>query len=129
MTGEDPMTPSRRSMIAAAGAAAAGAAASSACADEASERTAAELIERSAAANSALLRGDVDRYRALVAITDDFTLMSPFGGPPSRGGDITEERWEGMRRFFRNGVLRLEVVQAYVSAEMAALAVIEHCDV
>ena len=30
--------------------------------------------------NAALLRGDVDRYRTMVPYTDDFTLMSPFGG-------------------------------------------------
>lgn len=123
------MPPSRRSLVAAAGAglAAVGVATGSARARTAADKAAAELIERSADANAALLRGDVDRYRALVAITDDFTLMSPFGGTPSRGADITEERWQAMRRFFHNGALRQELVQAYASADMVALAVIEHC--
>ena len=42
----------------------------------------ADLIQRSADANAALMRGDIDRYRALVPITSDFTLMSPFGERP-----------------------------------------------
>jgi len=49
------------------------------------------LIERSAEANAALMRGDVDRYRALVPMSGDFTLMSPFGGTPTRGSDMP--RW------------------------------------
>jgi ketosteroid isomerase-like protein len=71
------------------------------------------------------MRGDVDRYRALIELTDDFTLMSPFGGTPTRGSDLTEERWESMGRFFRNGVFEQEIVQAYGSAHMVVLALIE----
>ena len=85
----------------------------------------ADLIQRSAAANAALMRGDVDGYRALVPLTSDFTLMSPFGGAPTHGADMTGERWEAMGRFFRNGTLEQEVVQTYASADMIVLAVIE----
>src|SRR5262245_31608332 len=42
-----------------------------------------ELARRSEEANDALMRGDVDRYRALVPLAPDFMLMSPFGGAPS----------------------------------------------
>jgi ketosteroid isomerase-like protein len=84
-----------------------------------------ELIRRSAEANAALMRGDVDRYRALIELTDDFTLMSPFGGTPTHGSDLTEERWESMACFFRNGVFEQEIVQAYGSANMVVLALIE----
>jgi ketosteroid isomerase-like protein len=89
----------------------------------------AELIQRSADANAALMRGDVDRYRALVPIASDFTLMSPFGGTPTHGSDMTSERWEAMRRFFRNGTLEQEVVQTYASADMVVLVVIERARV
>jgi ketosteroid isomerase-like protein len=89
----------------------------------------AELIQRSADANAALMRGDVDRYRALVPIASDFTLMSPFRGTPTHGADMTSERWEAMRRFFRNGTLEQEVVQTYASADMVVLAVIERARV
>jgi len=75
------------------------------------------------------MRGDVDRYRALITHTDDFTLMSPFGGTPTRGSDMTSERWEAMRRFFRNGTFEQEVVQSYGSADMVVIAIIERARV
>jgi len=88
-----------------------------------------ELIRRSAEANAALMRGDIQRYRALISHTDDYTLMSPFGGTPTRGSDMTEERWEAIGRFFRNGTFEQEVVQSYHSADMVVLAIIERCQV
>jgi ketosteroid isomerase-like protein len=89
----------------------------------------ADLIQRSAAANAALMRGDVDGYRAMVPLTSDFTLMSPFGRAPTHGADMTGERWEAMARFFRNGNLEQEVVQSYASADMIVLAIIERAHV
>ncbi|WP_439494982.1 YybH family protein [Bosea sp. (in: a-proteobacteria)] len=89
----------------------------------------ARLIERSAASNAALMRGDVARYRALTTLTHDFTLMSPFGGKPTRGWEMTNERWDAMGRFFRNGTLVQEVVQSYASADMVVLALIEKAHV
>jgi ketosteroid isomerase-like protein len=90
------------------------------------EQTVADLVRRSEDANAALLRGDVGAYRALITLTDDFTLMSPFGGKPSRRSDITDASWEAIGRFFRNGTLKQELVQAYATPEMVVLAVIEH---
>lgn len=90
---------------------------------------AAELIRRSAVANDALMRGDVDHYRAAIAITDDFTLMSPFGGPPTHGAQMSDDRWEAMRHFFKNGTLTQELVQSYVTADMIVLATIERARV
>ncbi|WP_119271989.1 YybH family protein [Taklimakanibacter deserti] len=84
------------------------------------------LIQRSAESNAALMRGDVDTYRALITLADDFTLMAPFGGTPTRGRDMTEERWAAMGRFFRNGTLQHELVQSYASADMVVLVIIEH---
>ena len=92
------------------------------------EKSEAALIERSAEANAALMRGDVDRYRALVPTSGDFTLMSPFGGAPSRGA-VTAESWVAMRRFFRNGTLQQELVQSYATADMIVLATIERAHV
>jgi len=85
----------------------------------------ADLIERSAAANQALLNGDVDTYRSMISFTDNFTLMTPFGGEPSRGKDITYEQWEAMRSFFRNGTLLQEVIESYRSDELIVLVAIE----
>jgi ketosteroid isomerase-like protein len=89
----------------------------------------AELIRRSADSNAALMRGDIDRYRAVVTYSDDFTLMSPFGGAPTHGRDLTSDRWEAMGRFFRNGTFTQELVQSYGSTDMVVLAIIEHCQV
>jgi ketosteroid isomerase-like protein len=89
----------------------------------------AELIRRSAEANAALMRGDINRYRALIPHADDYTLMAPFGGKPTRGADMTEERWEASGRFFRNGMFEQEVVQSYATADMVVLAIIERCHV
>jgi ketosteroid isomerase-like protein len=88
----------------------------------------AALTRRSAEANDALMRGDVDRYRAMIAITDDFTLMSPFGGSPTHGR-IPDERWQAMKEFFRSGTLEQELVQAYATADMVVLATIERARV
>src|SRR5690349_8906462 len=115
------MPVSRRTMMAAAGGLAAAGAA------RADGGAVADLVARSETANDALMRGDVDRYRALIPLTDDFTLMSPFGGAPSHGA--TEATWDGMRRFFRNGSLKQEVVQTYGSPDMVVLATIERASV
>lgn len=85
----------------------------------------AKLIAHTQQSNAALMRGDVAAYRQMTAITDDFVLMSPFGGVPSKAAEYTPERWERMGRFFRNGTHRQEVVQTYGSQDMVVLALIE----
>jgi len=86
-----------------------------------------ELARRSEEANDALMRGDVDRYRALVPLADDFMLMSPFGGEPSHGVD--QQRIDALRSFFKNGALKQELVGAYRSVDLIVLAVIERAHV
>ena len=90
---------------------------------------AAGLLRRSEAANAALMRGDVARYRALAPFAPDFTLMSPFGGVPSRASDYTEARMQALGRFFANGSFGQEVVRTYASADMVVLALIERAHV
>ena len=51
--------------------------------------------------------------------------MSPFGGRPTHGFEMTEQRWQAMERFFRNGSFEQELVQAYASPELVVLALIE----
>jgi ketosteroid isomerase-like protein len=85
----------------------------------------ADLVGRSEKANAALMRGDIETYLGLITLSEDFTLMSPFGGEPSRG-TYTRERWEEIGKFFKNGILKQELVQAYGSADMVVLAIIEH---
>jgi len=88
-------------------------------------RPAAELVRRSVEANAALMRGEIDSYRASITFTDDFTLMAPFGGTATQGSDMSGERWEAMGRFFRNGTFEQEVVRTYETADMVVLATIE----
>jgi ketosteroid isomerase-like protein len=86
----------------------------------------AALIRRTAEAAAALIRGDVRRYFALIPHADDYTLMSPFGGEPTRGVDTSPERLEAQERFFTGpGEAELEVVQAHASGDLAVLAVVE----
>lgn len=86
----------------------------------------ADIVTRSATANAALLRGDVDTYLRLITLSDDFTLMSPFGGQPSMG-TYSRDRWDEIGRFFGNGTLRQVLVAAYPSADMVVLVTLEHC--
>lgn len=85
----------------------------------------ARLIAHTQQSNAALMRGDAKTYREMVAITDDFTLMSPFGGEPSKASQYTPEKWDRMARFFKNGTHKQEVVQSYASQDMVVLALIE----
>ena len=130
------MPASRRSILAATGAGLASLGQATATSRSAraqngsvTDKEIAEITLRSAEANAALMRGDVDTYRALIQHADDFTLMSPFGGTPTRGSDLTDERREAIGRFFRNGTFEQELVQSYASADLVVLAIIERCHV
>jgi ketosteroid isomerase-like protein len=83
------------------------------------------LVGLSADSNAALMRGEVERYREMVQPSGDFTLMSPFGGTPSRAHDISEATWDAMKTFFQNGTFQQELVQSYASPDMVVLATIE----
>ena len=85
----------------------------------------AELIGRTAEAASALIRGDIRTYIALLPHADDYTLMDPFGGEPTRGFDASSESMEAFERFFQGGEAELEVVESYTSGDLAVLVVIE----
>jgi len=56
----------------------------------------AELLRRSTDGNLALLNGDLRGFADLVPHSDDYTLMSPFGGTPTHGFD----RFPGCSRAF-----------------------------
>ena len=43
-----------------------------------------DLVTRTGRANSALMRGDIGGYLALIRHAEDYTLMAPFGGMPTR---------------------------------------------
>jgi len=85
----------------------------------------ANLVHRTAEANSALVRGDVDRYIALTRHADDYTLMAPFGGAPTHGFDASSENRSRMSRFFKSGTLNQEVVSTYHSGDLVVLVTVE----
>jgi ketosteroid isomerase-like protein len=86
----------------------------------------AALVRRTAEAASALIRGDVRRYFALIPHADDFTLMNPFGGEPIRGFDASPARLEAQERFFAgSGEAELELVQTFASGDLVVLVAIE----
>ena len=85
----------------------------------------AELIRRTAEAASALIGGDVRAYLTLLKHAEDFTLMDPFGGEPTRGFDPSSEHLEALERFFQGGEAELEVVESYTSGDLVVLVVIE----
>jgi hypothetical protein len=84
-----------------------------------------ELIQRTAEAAKAYIRGDMRTYFTLIRHGDDYTLMSPFGGEPTRGVDTSPGHLEALERYFRNGEAELEVVQTYTSGDLVVLVVIE----
>ena len=85
----------------------------------------ATLIQRTAEAAKAYIRGDMRTYFTLIRHGDDNTLMSPFGGEPTRSLEISPERLEALERYFQNGEAELEVVQTYTSGDLVVLVVIE----
>jgi ketosteroid isomerase-like protein len=85
----------------------------------------AELIRRTAEAASAFMRGDMSRYLTLIPHADDYTLMAPFGGAPTRGFDLSSERLAELERYFRAGESELELVQSYASGDLVVLVMIE----
>jgi ketosteroid isomerase-like protein len=84
-----------------------------------------DLVARTGEANAAFMRGDMGRYLTLITHAEDYTLMAPFGGAPTRGFDVSAERLAELTRIFRAGMSELELVQTYASGDMVVLAMIE----
>jgi ketosteroid isomerase-like protein len=89
------------------------------------DKDVANLTRRTAEANSALVRGDIDGYLALIEHAEDYTLMAPFGGAPTRGFDTSSEHRAAMASFFKSGTFDQEVVATYDSGDLVVLVTIE----
>jgi ketosteroid isomerase-like protein len=83
------------------------------------------VVRRSADANRALVRGDIDRYLALIEHSKDYTLMNPFGGAPTHGFVDSPERRAAMAKFFKDGTLDQEVVATHASGDLVVLVTVE----
>jgi ketosteroid isomerase-like protein len=84
-----------------------------------------QLIKRAEEKNAAFMRGEMDRWSSLTRIAPDFTLMQPFGGPPSHGFDTSPQRLAELAQYFKNGEASLEVAQTYASDGLVVLVTIE----
>jgi ketosteroid isomerase-like protein len=88
------------------------------------------LIQRATRAHVALMQGDLARHRAQIAIADDFTLMAPFGGRPTRAAASSDKRWVEVAEFFRNGRdASFKLIEAYRSADIVVLVAFEQAHV
>jgi ketosteroid isomerase-like protein len=85
----------------------------------------AALIQSTAEAASAYMRGDIRRYLALIKPAEDHTLMAPAGGELIRGRDDSDEAIEITSRYFQAGDADLEVVQTYTSCDLVVMTAIE----
>src|SRR5262245_6310837 len=83
----------------------------------------ANLTQRTAEANMALVGGDIDGYLALIKHAKDYTLMAPFGGAPTRGFDMSGRA--ATARFFKSGTFDQEVVATYATGDLVVLVTIE----
>lgn len=93
------------------------------------DRRIAELANRAAEAHSSLMRGDIGRYRSVMPVASDFTLMDPFGGRPT-GAPASDEHWQRIGRFFRDGRdARFDLIRAYHSPDLLVLVANEYAHV
>ncbi|HEX2741981.1 MAG TPA: nuclear transport factor 2 family protein [Rubrobacter sp.] len=90
-----------------------------------SDEELAELIRRTGEAASALIRGDIRTYITLLPHAEEYTLMDPFGGEPTRGFDASSGSLQALERFFQGGEAELELVESYTSGDLVVLVVIE----
>jgi hypothetical protein len=84
----------------------------------------AALVQRTATAAPALIRGDIRAYVDLLPHADDYTLMSPYGGA-QHGFDHSDASLDATARWFQGGEAQLEVVRSDRSGDLAVLVAIE----
>jgi ketosteroid isomerase-like protein len=89
------------------------------------DKDVATLTRRTAEANAALVRGDIDGYLALIEHAKDYTLMAPFGGATTRGFDTSSGHRAALARVFKSGTFDQEVVATYNSGGLVVLVTIE----
>lgn len=96
---------------------------------EAVSDTVTDLVARAGDAHAHLMRGDIQAYRRVIELTNDFTLMDPFGGRPS-GPPQGDEHWNRIGRFFRAGRAAVfEPIASYRSGDLVVLVANEHANV
>jgi ketosteroid isomerase-like protein len=82
------------------------------------------LIEKTAEAANAWMRGDMTRYLDLIHHAPGYTLTAPTGGPPVQHADRRSELG-GWQSPFADGEATLEVTAAHSWGDTAVLVMIE----
>ncbi len=77
-----------------------------------SDTIAAALIARSELQAQLFNRGDMVPWFELAELSDDFSLMDPFGGKASHGFAGTPEQLAGLASRFKNGTAKVEIEQS-----------------
>jgi len=88
------------------------------------DRDVAELIDHTAEAADAWMRGDMDRYLDLIHHAPGFTLTAPNGGSPVQFADRRSE-FEGWQSPFADGAATLEITAVHAWGDTAILVMIE----
>jgi ketosteroid isomerase-like protein len=89
------------------------------------EEEVADLVQRTAEAASALIRGDVRTYLTHIRHADDYTLMAPSGGEPRGGFDASDQAVDALARYFQGGEAEVQIFQSYTSGDLVVLVAIE----
>jgi ketosteroid isomerase-like protein len=84
----------------------------------------ADVVRHNRDAAAAYMRGDMDRYLALIRHAHGYTLLPPFGGGPVRYDDRDEDL-RGAEAFIEAGEAELEQVEAHAWGDTLVLVMIE----
>jgi ketosteroid isomerase-like protein len=84
-----------------------------------------DLIRRTERQAQLFVAGDMQNWIKLIRLSDDFTLMQPFGGDASHGFDQSPKRLEQLSAYFRNGKATLDMQKSYVTRDMIVLVFVE----
>ena len=88
------------------------------------DRHVAELIDQTAEAADAWMRGDMDRYLDLIHHAPGFTLTAPNGGSPVQFADRRSE-FQGWQSPFADGAATLEITAVHAWGDTAILVMVE----
>lgn len=86
------------------------------------------LVDRSERQAQLFNAGRMEEWVKLVRLSDDFTLMQPFGGPVSHGFDDSPQHLAELSARFQNGDASLELVQVVATDDLVMLAYVERQD-
>lgn len=85
----------------------------------------ADLVRRSERQAQLFNSGRMAEWVDMIQLDENFTLMAPFGGEPSRGFDSSPESLARLSARFRNGDAELELVQTIASDDIVVVVYIE----